>query len=375
MQLAQHKTKPHYPILDGLRGVAAILVVIFHLFEACYPVPAKHPMHHGYLAVDFFFLLSGFVVGYAYDDRWGKMTVSDFIKIRLVRLHPLVTVGTLIGVVCFVLDPYTNGMQNAGLLKLVAATILSLALLPAPDVRGWGETHPLDGPCWSLLQEYLANLLYAFFGRKMSKGVLWVVVITGAVVLTATAVWHGDLGTGWSYATMWIAVVRMLFPFSAGLLLFRSHRLIHAPMAFPLCSLLLMVLFFLPTFSLNGFYESACIVIAFPFIVAAGAGSEIKGRWLKLCQFSGSLSYPIYILHYPFIYMYTMWVVTQKPTPQQIVPVAFLLFLFFLLLAYGALKLYDEPVRAWLKKKVRLIGNDEGKITPVSAAVEAPVPR
>ena len=86
--------KPHYPILDGLRGTAAILVVIFHLFEAYFPVMANHPMHHGYLAVDFFYLLSGFVVGYAYDDRWGKMSIKEFIKIRLIRLHPLVILGS-----------------------------------------------------------------------------------------------------------------------------------------------------------------------------------------------------------------------------------------------------------------------------------------
>ena len=88
MPTNQLPTKPHFQILDGLRGVAALLVVIFHLFEAVYPVPADNPVHHGYLAVDFFFLLSGFVVGYAYDDRWGRMRIKDFFKIRLVRLHP-----------------------------------------------------------------------------------------------------------------------------------------------------------------------------------------------------------------------------------------------------------------------------------------------
>src|SRR4029079_11491858 len=101
MQPNQLKTKPHYPILDGLRGVAAILVVIYHLFEAYFPVPANHPEHHGYLAVDFFYVLSGFVVGYAYDDRWNKMSIGDFFKRRLVRLHPLVILGTLIGAICF----------------------------------------------------------------------------------------------------------------------------------------------------------------------------------------------------------------------------------------------------------------------------------
>jgi peptidoglycan/LPS O-acetylase OafA/YrhL len=367
MQLVQHKTKPHFPILDGLRGVAAILVVIFHLLEAYFPVFSNHPMHHGYLAVDFFFLLSGFVVGYAYDDRWGKMTVMDFFKIRLVRLHPLVILGVLIGAVGFYFDPFTNGMQHVSILKLVGVTLISLTLLPSPDVRGWGETHSLDGPCWSLFQEYIANVLYAFFGRKMSKTALWVVVVISAMALTITAWWHGDVATGWGYQNFWIAVVRMLFSFSAGLLLYRSGKLVHAPMAFPLCSLFLIILFSLPTFPYNGLYEAACIILAFPLIVAAGAGGEIRGRWLWLCNFSGAISYPIYIIHYPFIYIYTAWIANNKPSPQQILPVACGLFVLFLLLAYAALKLYDEPVRAWLKKKV-LVHDDntaKGKTVPV----------
>ena len=127
--------------------------------------------------------------------------------------------------------------------------------------------------------------------------------------------WRGDMGTGWSYDTFWIATIRMLFPFFAGLLLFRSAKLIRIPMAFPLCSLLLIVLFFIPSFKYNGFYEAGCIIIAFPFIVAAGAGGLVKGRWAKLCKFSADISYPIYITHYPFIYIYTMWV-ARKNLPR-----------------------------------------------------------
>jgi peptidoglycan/LPS O-acetylase OafA/YrhL len=204
-----------------------------------------------------------------------------------------------------------------------------------------------------LLQEYIANLIYAVFGRKMTKIILWVIVILAAIALTIVAAWRGDVGTGWGYETFWIAAVRMLFPFFAGLLLFRSGKLMHLPMAFPLCSLALIILFFMPTFKFNGLYEAACIIIAFPFIVAAGAGGQVSGRWAKLCKFSADISYPIYITHYPFIYIYTAWVAEKKPSPQQIIPVAISLFIFFILLAYGSLKLYDEPVRKWLKKKVQ----------------------
>ena len=343
--------KPHYPILDGLRGTAAILVVIFHLFEAYYPVYAKHPMHHGYLAVDFFYLLSGFVIGYAYDDRWGRMSIKDFIKIRLIRLHPLVILGVAIGAICFWFDPYIDPVNHVGILKLIGVMLIGFTLLPSPDLRGWGETHSLNGPCWSLLQEYIANLIYALFGRKMSKVVLWVIVIISGIGLTYIANWNGDVAKGWDYKFFWIAVVRMMFPFFAGLLLFRTGKLIRIPMAYMVCSLILILLFSLPTYKYNGFYEAACIIIAFPLIVAAGAGGQISGRWAKLCRFSGAISYPIYILHYPFIYIYTEWIYIKKPVPAHIFPIALALLFFFILLAWAAFKYYDEPVRAWLKQK------------------------
>jgi peptidoglycan/LPS O-acetylase OafA/YrhL len=349
--------KPHYPILDGLRGTAALLVVSYHLLEAYYPVPAQHPMHHGYLAVDFFFLLSGFVVGYAYDDRWGRMRIKDFFRIRLIRLHPLVILGVLLGAIGFWFDPYTNLGQQVGFFKLMGTMLIGFTLIPSPDVRGWGETHPLDGPCWSLLQEYIANILYAVAGRKMTKPLLWVVVTVSAIGLIITSWWHGDVATGWGYNTFWIAVVRMMFPFFAGLLLFRSGKFIRVPMAYVVCSLVLILLFFFPTYKYNGLYEAACIIIAFPFVVAAGAGGAISGRWAKVCKFSGAISYPIYILHYPFIYIYTAWVSVKKPAAAQIVPVACGLFILFILLAWVALKYYDEPVRAWLKKKYVTTGS------------------
>ena len=366
-------SKPHYPILDGLRGTAAVLVVTFHLLEAYFPELPKHPMHHGYLAVDFFYLLSGFVVGYAYDDRWAKgMTVGQFIKIRFIRLHPLVILGTIIGAVCFWFDPYKD-MQVIDTGKFVAVILFGFTLLPATtDVRGWGETHPLDGPCWSLMQEYIANILYALVGHKLKKAALWTVVIISGIILIIVSVDHGDVGTGWGYGdiksafiakwfygsqaggypNIWVAPVRMMFPFFAGLLLFRTGKLIRVPMAYTVCSLLLAALFFFPYYNWNGYFDAICIVIFFPIIVAAGAGGQISGRWAKLCKFSGDISYPIYILHYPFIYIYTFWIIKAKPEPSTIIPIAAGLFCFFIILAYAALKLYDEPARRWLKAKL-----------------------
>jgi len=107
-------SKPRYEILDGLRGVAAMLVVAYHLFETYYGGKPDQPINHGYLAVDFFFVLSGFVIGYAYDDRWrptpnpshegrgaNSFTLWTFFKRRLIRLHPMVIFGTLFGAIMF----------------------------------------------------------------------------------------------------------------------------------------------------------------------------------------------------------------------------------------------------------------------------------
>lgn len=345
-------TKPHFPILDGLRGTAALLVVGFHLMEGYFPDFSKHPMHHGYLAVDFFFLLSGFVIGYAYDDRWARMTVMDFFRIRLIRLHPLVIASMLIGGLAFYFDPFSTTSPTVSALKLLAIVFWGFTLLPHQDVRGWDETHSLNGPLWSLLQEYLANVVYALIGRRMNRTILIAFVIIWGVILTGVAVWRGDLAAGWGYNTFWIAIVRMMFPFFAGLLLYRTGFMIRIPAAYLICSLLLAGLFFFPTYPFDGWYEAACIIIAFPLIVAMGAGGSISGRWAQICNFAGIISYPIYIIHYPFMYIYMEWI-HLNPDPGTIIIVGTALLFFFIGLAYVVLKRYDEPVRNWLKANWR----------------------
>ena len=343
--------KPHYPILDGLRGTAAILVVIFHLFEAYYPDFSVQPIHHGYLAVDFFFMLSGFVIGYAYDDRWDKMTTWDFFKARLIRLHPLVILSAVVGAIAYWFNPFKSATPHIDLLQLIGVMLITFTLLPTPDVHNLGETHSLNGPLWSLLQEYIANILYALIGRRMSNRVLTIFVILCAIVLARGIINRGSSSVGWSYAMFHSAVIRVMFPFFAGYLLFRTGKKIKIPFSYLICSLLLILFFILPYFKYNGLYESAIIILAFPVIIAMGAGSDIGGKWAKLCKFSGAISYPIYILHYPFIYIFADWIHTKKPAPDNIVLVGAGLLLFFVLTAYTVLKFYDEPVRIWLKRR------------------------
>src|SRR5882757_4483819 len=168
------ESKSHYQILDGLRGVAALIVVAFHVLETYSGNRFHQIINHGYLAVDFFFLLSGFVVAYAYDDRWGKMTLRDFFRRRLVRLQPMVVLGSVIGAALF----YFQGgslfpmIAHTPVWKMLLVMIIGCTLLPLPasmDIRGWQEMHPLDGPAWSLFFEYVANILYATIVRRFSR--------------------------------------------------------------------------------------------------------------------------------------------------------------------------------------------------------------
>jgi Predicted acyltransferases len=362
-------TKSHYQVLDGLRGVAALTVIAFHLFEIFSKGDhSKQIINHGYLAVDFFFALSGFVIGHAYDDRWGKMTLGSFFKRRLIRLHPMIVMGMTIGAIAFyygaspILFPH---ISSTPLWKLILVMLIGYTLIPVShslDIRGWSEMHPLDGPAWSLFYEYMANILYALIIRRFSKTLLSILVFLAACMLVHMAVTSdtGDVIGGWSLEPKEIHVgfSRLLYPFFAGLLVSRIFKPGHINNAFLWCSLLLLVVFALPRVGSadklwqNGLYDSLSIILIFPLIVYMGASGNIKGkRALKWCRFLGDISYPIYIIHYPLIYAYSAWAVDYHPTVSQAIIVGLVVYFSSIIIAYGCLKFYDIPVRRWLTKK------------------------
>ena len=376
------ESKPRYEILDGLRGVAAMLVVAYHLFETYYHGAPEQPINHGYLAVDFFFVLSGFVIGYAYDDRWDKMTTWSFVKRRLIRLHPMVIFGTLFGGLMF----YFGSCGEFPLINdtpwwmVLAVMLWCFTMIPLPntmDIRGWGETNPLNGPAWSLQWEYIANILYALVIRRLSKAALAVCVVVFAVLTVILCLDIDVTGFlvernyasytvvgGWSTTPdqLQVGLTRLLYPFFCGLLISRMGKLIKVKAGFWWCSLMIVVLFCMPWMGLgtegderwtNGLYEAICILVCFPLIVAMGAGSSVTGsRSSAINKFLGEISYPLYITHYPLIYMQMSWVDSHKDVPIGThIFISVSIFLLSILVAYGAFKLYDMPVREWLKKK------------------------
>ena len=368
-------TKPHYEILDGLRGVAALLVVFYHIFEGLSFAEGGTlitTINHGYLAVDFFFILSGFVIGYAYDDRFGKtMTLGNFFKRRLIRLHPMIIMGAVLGVVFYCLQGCVKwDGTHVATSMIMLALLCALFFIPATpgagyDIRGNGEMFPLNGPSWSLFFEYIGNILYAVFIHRLSNKALTVLVFLLGIGLAWFALFdvagYGMIGVGWTLdgVNFLGGSLRMLFPFSLGMLLSRNFKPVKVRGAFWICSIVLLALFCVPYIEgnspicWNGLFEAICILFIFPVLVWIGASGKTTDKHsTQICKFSGDISFPLYAVHYPVMYLFYAWLIDNKYyTFGEVWPVALIVYIGSILLAYLCLKCYDEPVRKWLSRK------------------------
>lgn len=369
------QAKARYELLDGLRGVAALMVIVYHVYE-CFPAEAC-PIGHGYLAVDFFFILSGFVIGYAYDDRWkdagwgGGMTKGEFFRRRLIRLHPMVVFGVVWGLVCFLL---AGGIgwdgTKATASALMIATLMGLFLIPqlpgaVGDVRGNQEMYSLNGPHWSLFFEYIGNIMYALFIRRFSTTLLaiWTAVL-GAVsawFFISDIVGYGNIGVGWTLDgdNFWGGLLRMSFSYSLGLLLSRVFRPMKIRGAFWIGAFLIVAFLSVPCVNVgddataNCLYEVLCLMIVFPAVVwMAASGKTTDKRSSAVCTFLGEISYPLYAVHYPTMYIFYAYIGYPETwrTPSACWPWMIALIVGNILFAYIVLRLYDLPVRRWLSK-------------------------
>lgn len=363
-------TKPRYELLDGLRGVAAFAVIWYHFFEAFATTPVDQRMNHGYLAVDFFFVLSGFVIGYAYDGRWRNngMNAGQFMLRRVIRLHPLVIFSLVLGAIAYMIQGSVRWDGTPmPISMLLLAMLLGLFLIPVPagtnaDVRGNGEMFPLNGPSWSLFFEYIGSILYAVWLHKLSRKALTAVTVLSGIGLSMILLCNSSgfyhLGVGWSMAEWGFlgGFLRLSFSFSIGLLMSRNFKKFRIRGAFWICSALILAILSCPYVStndnpsiLNAVYDCICTLIAFPAIVYIGAcGTTTDKISTKLCDFSGKLSYPIYIIHYPVMYLFYAWIWNNGLNFDSVWPVCTGIFLGLILFAWAVMKWYDEPVRNWL---------------------------
>ena len=241
----------------------------------------------------------------------------------------MVVIGALIGAAMF----YTQGcsvwdVSKVTVAALLAATLMNALMIPATpgvEIRGVGEMYPLNGPSWSLFFEYIGNLLYAFLLRRLPTRALAAWVALAGCGLAAFALWgpYGDICVGFALTGDNIVggSLRLLFAFSAGLLLSRVFRPVAVRGAFWIGGLAIVAAAAVPRIGgsehlwMNGLYDAFCAIVLFPLIVYIGASGRTTDRLTAhLCKFLGDISYPLYMVHYPFIYLYYAWVKNEGLT-------------------------------------------------------------
>lgn len=361
-----------YELLDGLRGVAALMVIFYHIGECFATSPATQVINHGYLAVDFFFVLSGFVIGYAYDGQWNsRLTEGGFLLRRIIRLQPMLVAGVVLGVLSYWLQgcehwDHTKVSPTAILLSAVF-TLFMIPTMPGAtaEIRGNGEMFPLNGPSWSLFFEYIGSVFYALFLHRMGRRALTAFVILSGAILAAVALCNASgyyhLGLGWTAADggFWYGLARMTFSFSLGLLMSRYFKPMKIRGAFWICTALIITILSVPYVGneqgsiWNGVYDAVCTLFIFPLIVYIGAsGRTTDTRSERVCEFLGAISYPVYIIHYPFMYAMYAWAWNNNYGFDRVWPVAAGIVVTVIILAWLLMKYYDAPVRRFLNKKI-----------------------
>lgn len=344
--------KPHFEILDGLRGVAALAVVIFHFMEWIYIDPAQNFIGHGFLAVDFFFCLSGFVIAYAYDNRIGKMGATEFFKARLIRLHPLVVFGAVLGILGFFLDPFSNQTELYGTGKLILLFICTVLLIPFPAMEDRAyNLFGLNAPSWSLFWEYIANILYALILSKIKRHYLIILAVIAAAALCVVGYTKGNLLGGWSKDNFWDGGVRLSYSFTAGMLIYRYNGIIKNKLGFFGLAVLLSFAFVMPHITQNWLVEVLMVLFYFPLLVSLGAGSTLSQATKKVCIFSGKISYPLYMTHYAAIWVFGNYLTKYQPVGVELALIVIFGTILLVGFAYVVTLLYDIPIRKYLTAK------------------------
>lgn len=351
------QTKQHFEILDGLRGVAALAVVLFHFMEWVFPDPGKNFIGQGFLAVDLFFCLSGFVIAYAYDDRIASMGLRQFFAARIIRLHPLVVAGSVLGLLAFLFDPFGGHPELYSTGKIVLSLLSSLFLIPFPAIADRAfNLFSFNAPAWSLFWEYVANIVYALVLYRIGRRYLLLLTILSVVAICFVAYRSGNLLGGWSGPTFWDGCARVSYSFLAGLLIYRSNWIIKNKLGFTGLTLLLLLAFLMPFSKWNWITEPVVVLFYFPLLIALGAGTTLSSGAKDICIFSGKISYPLYMTHYAVLWMFGNYYTAHKPGTAQLALIVIGGILLLVGAAYLVMVAYDSPVRRYLSGKFRKAG-------------------
>lgn len=391
--------KPKLEVLDALRGFCALIVVILHFSENYIPGFGFRLMPHGCLPVEYFFALTGFTLVYAYDARWSEgMTFGSFFRRRVIRLQPLVVVGSIIGAALYLLsaEQYAGRFPAVNLWQLALLTLWCCTMLPMPSFFGWRLLHPLQGPLWTLLYIYFANILYALVLRRCKT---WMLVALGLVGIYLTyhfgmrsggfhcgaewSWWGGAPGT-WPksvdavfHSTNMGAIARMTFPLMAGMVIARKGwKIVSGAWGLWASVAILSFIFFFPEMrdgvvtkapidpkpflsalgltasrALNGGFEATAVVVGMPLVLLLGIGGEIRNaRLASVCRFLGKYSFPLYCTHYPVTILQRVWRDAHLDAPWYMhVATLCACALFAFINAYVAMKIADWAAERFRK--------------------------
>lgn len=344
-------SKSHFVFLDGLRGLAALWVAAYHLSQM-FRTPLKP--EHAYLAVDFFFCLSGFVVAAAYDDRMDAgMGLVAFVRRRLIRLYPMIAFGVVLGAGVVAGEWLAYGTGN--LRTWLILTLGSFFLFPVGFFYSGLSAYPINSPLWSLAFELFASLLYAL---KVGWTVRSRVLIAGFMAVLAALLLvpihkAGTIQAVGFYNPSAFAegTIRVLYPFCAGVIFWRTgwfRRIAALPDV--LLGAVLSLMLAMPLFVLSKPYEAASVLLVAPALVLFGARAKVAKSLDPLWRALGRLSYPLYLVHMPLgiacVHLY--WAMGSRISPYLAAGTTLIL---ASAAAWAVMKIYDEPVRAWLSRR------------------------
>lgn len=347
-----------FHFLDGLRGLAAVLVCVYHFPLRLRPLLLEP---NGFLAVDFFFCLSGFVIAYAYEKRLREgLRMRDFVVARLIRLYPLYFLGMLIGFSSSLAVP-PAGFNIVSPADVFVILVSSLLLLPN-FMAHWpvALSFPFNVPSWSLFFELVANFAFAALLRmrrasSLAQGAVCAVSGCALLYVSTLGLPTFDLGAFpenfcWGFA-------RVGFSFFAGVLILHAYQSARETrwrssgwIAAGVALVLFAVLTASSTAARSIPFQLAAILLVFPAIVYVGACTAVPHRLHTMCAVLGNLSYPLYVLHFPLIRVVDgrkmrSFEVHHPQAGHLVVP---LTIVFLAIIVWYAEELYDLPVRRWL---------------------------
>lgn len=331
-----NRIKGHIAPLDALRGIAAVCVVAHHVGQ----LSGMHIARHGFIAVDFFFMLSGFVVSRAYERSFGNnKRAAMFMFRRIERLYPTVFIGLILGIIAI----YMGGLPGYA---LGAWVFLQFFLLPVLSGR---YTFPLDGPLWSIFFELFINAVHAVVFRWLTVRLLCVTVALSGAAFLALIIAYPDNGAslGFQPGISFVGgFVRVIFGYFVGVFIFRlseMERLPNISLPFPFLALALLFLIAGPSIGPRPIPDIVAVFVGFPAILLFSLKSRMAGWITPIGQWMGAISFPLYAMHLPLLQLAKP--AAHGPLAWAIVSCA------VLALATAAEYCIDKPLRVYLKAK------------------------